>query len=98
METTNGEITDRLLYLLANPLRREIVRVVQEGEVVSPREFTRQVEGHVLSSVAYHFRVLAEAGILELVSTRPVRGSTEHFYRSQPLTGWAEELMASESA
>jgi len=32
--------------------------------------------------VAYHVRVLRELGMIKLVSTRQVRGATQHFYRS----------------
>ncbi len=35
-----------------------------------------------MTDVAYHVRVLRELEMIELVSTRQVRGATEHFYRS----------------
>ena len=35
-----------------------------------------------MSDVAYHVRVLRELEMIELVSTRQVRGATQHFYRS----------------
>jgi|SRR4051794_10678706 len=35
-----------------------------------------------LQNVSYHFRVLREYNLIEEVETRPVRGSTEHFYRA----------------
>jgi len=36
--------------------------------------------------VSYHMKVLVEAGLIELVITRRVRGTVEHFYR--PAYSW----------
>ena len=35
----------------------------------------------VLQTVAYHFRILGEAELVELDRTEPKYGSIEHFYR-----------------
>jgi hypothetical protein len=37
--------------------------------------------------------VLAEAGVLKLVSTRPVRGSTQHFYGMEIDADWARAVL-----
>jgi hypothetical protein len=42
--------------------------------------------------VAYHVRVLRELGMIKLVSTRQVRGATQHFYRSVAQTGLDEDV------
>lgn len=36
-----------------------------------------------VGDVSYHVRTLKDAEIIELVDERPVRGSTEHFYRAR---------------
>jgi hypothetical protein len=35
-----------------------------------------------LQNASYHFRFLKELGMIEEAGSRPVRGSTEHFYRA----------------
>jgi hypothetical protein len=37
-----------------------------------------------LAKLDYHVERLDEAGLIELVWTRPARGATEHFYRLAP--------------
>ena len=49
------------------------------GRPVSPKEITEKAD-RPLSNVGYHVKVLARCGMLTLTETRPVRGSTEHFY------------------
>jgi len=52
------------------------------GRTLSPKELTRELDGPLpLSTVAHHVRRLAEMELLELVRTKPGRGSIEHFYR-----------------
>jgi DNA-binding transcriptional ArsR family regulator len=87
-----GNSTQSLLVALGHPTRRRILREMNGGPPASPRELSKRIDDS-LSNVSYHFRVLAEAGILELVSTRPVRGSTQHFYGMSPLDGWALALL-----
>lgn len=36
-----------------------------------------------VGDVSYHVRTLKDAEIIELIDERPVRGSTEHFYRAR---------------
>ncbi len=87
-----GETTQNLLVALAHPLRRQILREMAEDSTSSPREITERLD-ETLSNVSYHFRVLAQAGVLRLIRTRPVRGSTQHFYRVSIDAGWAREVL-----
>jgi DNA-binding transcriptional ArsR family regulator len=80
--------THALLTALRHPLRRRILRAMPDGEPASPRELAAELE-EPLSNVSYHVRVLAECGVVELVRTRQVRGSMQHFYRSTLEAGWA---------
>lgn len=68
------------LKLLADPLRLRLVRAFAEA----PRT-TKQVAeslGEKPTRLYHHVAQLEEAGLLELVGTRPVRGTTEKYYRS----------------
>ncbi|HEX8751845.1 MAG TPA: helix-turn-helix domain-containing protein [Solirubrobacterales bacterium] len=66
---------------LRHPLRRTILEELAGGRTVgSPRELADDL-GAPLSNVSYHFRVLAECDAIDLVRTRQVRGSVQHFYR-----------------
>jgi DNA-binding transcriptional ArsR family regulator len=84
--------TQDLFVALGHPTRRRILREMAGGPPASPRELTERI-GDTLSNVSYHFRVLAEAGVLELVSTRPVRGSTQHFYGMSIDAEWARAVL-----
>lgn len=87
--------TQDLLVALGHPTRRQILREMKSGRPTSPRQLTEKL-GETLSNVAYHFRVLAESGVIELVTTRPVRGSTQHFYDVSLDADWAHALLAVE--
>lgn len=65
-----------------SPIRRRILEAIplaEPGAGVSPVELSRRL-GIRLGTVAYHVRVLAHAGVLELVAERRVRGAVEHRY------------------
>lgn len=66
---------------MSHPLRARVLRTLVERGVMSPAELTRAL-GADLSDVSYHVRRLEELECVELVSTRPVRGALEHFYRA----------------
>ncbi len=87
-----GDLSDAeesLLFLLQDPLRRRLLGLyVEEKRMRSPKELTVAVNRDV-SNVGYHVRVLADHGAVELVETRPRRGSVEHFYRA---TGLVDEV------
>jgi DNA-binding transcriptional ArsR family regulator len=90
-----GRSIQNLLVALGHPTRRRILREMCDGPPASPRELAERL-GDTLSNVSYHFRVLADAGALQLVATRPVRGSTQHFYGVTIDAAWAEEVLASD--
>jgi DNA-binding transcriptional ArsR family regulator len=92
MEATS-RATQNLFVALGHPTRRQILREMNGGPPASPRDLTERL-GDTLSNVSYHFRVLADAGVLTLVSTRPVRGSTQHFYGMQIEAEWAQAVLA----
>jgi DNA-binding transcriptional ArsR family regulator len=72
---------------LAHPIRMFILEVADQ-EQVSPSEVAVML-GEPLGVVAYHFRVLNTAGLIELAATERKRGSIQSFYRPvRP--GWAE--------
>lgn len=65
---------------MAHPLRVQIIAALNK-RIMSPSGFSRTY-GEKLQNVSYHFRVLRDYNMIEEVETRPVRGSTEHFYRA----------------
>ena len=92
-----GRSTQSLFVALGHPLRRQILREMEGRPPASPREVTDRLD-ETLSNVSYHFRVLARSGVLALAGTRPVRGSTEHFYRVSQLADWARAALGEEIA
>lgn len=81
-----------MIKALGHPTRKELLTLFLAAEdAKSPKELalaTHQGKGSFqkqLSSVSYHVRVLADCGALELVETRPRRGSVEHLYRAASL-------------
>jgi len=63
-----------------HPLRAALLRILVE-RTSSPAEMARELDED-LSNVSYHTKQLVEFECAELVSTRPVRGALEHFYRA----------------
>src|SRR3954449_7455169 len=63
-----------------HPLRASLLRILVE-RTSSPAEMARELDED-LSNVSYHTKQLVELDCAELVSTRPVRGALEHFYRA----------------
>jgi DNA-binding transcriptional ArsR family regulator len=76
---------------VAHPLRCRCLAILAD-RVASPAEIARQL-GLEVSNVGYHVSALAEAGLIEEVGQRPVRGAVEHFYRAvvRPITSTEEE-------
>jgi DNA-binding transcriptional ArsR family regulator len=92
MATASDPAANDLFVAMAHPLRRRILRAMHDGDgEVSPRELANHLS-QPLSRLSYHVKVLSRCGALELVSTKQVRGSTQHFYRSLVEAAWA--LMA----
>lgn len=86
-----GPMDGVLAKALGHPLRAEILAFLNEHQIASPAEMDRaglgrsnkhDPEESKLSNVSYHVRVLDELGLIRLVSSRPVRGSVEHFYEA----------------
>jgi DNA-binding transcriptional ArsR family regulator len=72
--------TENRIKAMSHPLRKEILRILTE-RTASPAEMARELDEE-LSNVSYHAKQLVEFECAELVSTRPVRGALEHFYRA----------------
>jgi DNA-binding transcriptional ArsR family regulator len=72
---------DSLAAIVTHPLRRRIWYAMAEQRPISPRELADDLNEPV-NDVAYHVRVLRDMGVIELAGTRPVRGATQHFYRT----------------
>ncbi len=93
MAGTDRSDTNDLLIALRHPLRRRILQAMAEDpQPISPRELATSLD-QPLGSVSYHVRVLADCSVLELVGTRQVRGSMQHFYRSLLETEWARSAL-----
>lgn len=58
--------------------------------VASPVEIARELDEPV-NVVAYHVRILAEAGCIEQVDQRQRRGAIEHFYRAATVPMFTDE-------
>jgi DNA-binding transcriptional ArsR family regulator len=65
---------------LRHPLRVEILALLDK-RVASPSEMALELN-QPLGNLSYHVRELVRFQCIELVSTKPVRGATEHFYRA----------------
>lgn len=70
-----------VLSALGHPLRRKILRMMETNNNggLSPKMISDELEQSI-GVVAYHVRLLAEAGVLTLVGTKQRRGAIEHFY------------------
>ncbi len=83
-EAKRDKTTRNRLKAMSHPLRARVLRLLVERGVQSPNELARALKAQ-LSDVSYHTRRLQELECVELVSTRPVRGAVEHFYRATEL-------------
>lgn len=71
----------RIAAAISHPVRFRILSAMHSPErLLSPNEYATET-GHPLQNTAYHFRMLAKAGCVELADTRQVRGATEHIFR-----------------
>lgn len=83
---------NNLLAALRHPLRRQILRLMASEETISPRQLSTLLE-LPLSNVSYHVRVLVDCDAVSLDRMVPVRGSTQHFYRTAIDAPWAREIL-----
>ena len=79
-KTQRRKATENRIKAMGHPLRASILRHLTE-RTASPAEMARELDEE-LSNVSYHTKQLVEFECAELVSTRPVRGALEHFYRA----------------
>jgi len=74
------QAAQKRIKAMNHPLRAALLRILVE-RTSSPAEMARELDED-LSNVSYHTKQLVELECAELVSTRPVRGALEHFYRA----------------
>ncbi|MGE5281180.1 MAG: ArsR/SmtB family transcription factor [Chloroflexota bacterium] len=88
MSAASGPATNDLFVALAHPTRRRILRHMLEIDgAISPRELAGDLSLR-LSGLSYHVKVLASCGAAELVGTKQLSGSTQHFYRAKVEDEW----------
>lgn len=61
-----------------HPIKVQVIELL-DGHVRSPKELAHTIDSP-LATVSHHVRQLRDKGAIHLVSTRKVRGGTEHFY------------------
>jgi DNA-binding transcriptional ArsR family regulator len=73
---------EHLARATAHPLRVSVLEIlgIDGGRTLSPSDLSKELQ-IPLSNTNYHVTELANAGLIELVRERQVRGATEHFYR-----------------
>jgi DNA-binding transcriptional ArsR family regulator len=79
-KTERQKATQNRIKAMNHPVRAAILAILAE-RTSSPAEMARELDED-LSNVSYHTKQLVELECAELVSTRPVRGALEHFYRA----------------
>jgi DNA-binding transcriptional ArsR family regulator len=79
-KTQRRKATENRIKAMSHPLRAALLRMLAD-RTASPAEMARELDEE-LSNVSYHTKQLVELECAELVSTRPVRGALEHFYRA----------------
>lgn len=83
-----GESPD-FVAAINHPLRVQLLTILTIREA-SPSEIAKELEEE-LGVVNYHARRLEKLGMVEIVRERPVRGSTEHFYKATARPWWTTE-------
>lgn len=84
------ELTKEQAKLLESALRIQILRVLAQEPCTSKQ--VADVLERTPGNVHYHMQKLADAGLIELVDTQPVKGVTEKYY-SAKTTQFKTELM-----
>lgn len=79
-KTERRKASENRIKAMGHPLRAAVLRILAD-RTASPAEMARELDEE-LSNVSYHTKQLVEFECAELVSTRPVRGALEHFYRA----------------
>jgi hypothetical protein len=65
---------------LSRRFRIQLLSILQE-RIASPHELAKELN-QPLQDVAYHFRMLSELELIDLVKTEQSRGATVHYYRA----------------
>lgn len=88
------EMTPALIYALNHPVRRKILRLLNEqGGEASPSDMRESISIG-LSALSFHAQVLNELGVIRGTRTQQVRGAIEHFYASNVAgNGLAETIL-----
>lgn len=79
-KTERQQAAQNRIKAMNHPVRAAVLSILAE-RTCSPAEMARELDED-LSNVSYHTKQLVELECAELVSTRPVRGALEHFYRA----------------
>ncbi|HEU4656547.1 MAG TPA: winged helix-turn-helix domain-containing protein [Capillimicrobium sp.] len=79
---------------LAHPVRAKILTELRKRPA-SPSQLA-DMAGVSVGVVSYHIRILAEAGLAELVGTVPKRGAVQHFYAARASDALGVTLMLDE--
>ncbi len=79
-EDGSSYVDTRVAKALSHELRVQILAVLNE-QVMSPSRFSKRF-GATLTTAAYHFRVLQNAGCIEIVHEDGRGRAVEHFYRA----------------
>ena len=79
-ERATGAIDPNVGIIAKDPLRAEIVAVAIQ-RLYAPSEFAMDADINI-GTASYHFKVLKDHQILELVETVKVRGTVKHMYRA----------------
>ncbi|HWC47683.1 MAG TPA: helix-turn-helix domain-containing protein [Solirubrobacterales bacterium] len=79
-KTERQKAAQKRIKAMNHPVRAAVLSILAE-RTCSPAEMARELDED-LSNVSYHTKQLVELECAELVSTRPVRGALEHFYRA----------------
>jgi DNA-binding transcriptional ArsR family regulator len=82
MAMSRQDKNDAVISALGHPLRREILRYLENHNNggVSPSTLATELD-EKLPNLSYHVRLLVKAGALKLVTTKPRRGAIEHYYK-----------------
>jgi DNA-binding transcriptional ArsR family regulator len=82
MAQSKQEINNAVLNALNHPMRRQILGLMAKanGDGTSPKKLADVMDASV-QLVAYHVRLLSDAGVIKLTKTTPARGAVEHFYK-----------------
>lgn len=79
----NERITTKLIDALNHPLRRKLLRALQNADGArSPSQLT-EILGEDIGNISYHMKVLVGRRAVRKARTRQVRGATENFFVSR---------------